>query len=105
MDALAVGAEDGSTIVLRIANWQGARLRFSLRIAAAVAPGMRLHIRTLRGESGAFDEENTPGEPCRVAPHDDPNVRDYKPGMEIELPDLSFSVLTLTYDDGSAAAA
>jgi hypothetical protein len=101
-DALAVGSEDGRTLVLRVANWGGGPLAFTLRIAAAVSPGLRVHARTLRGTSGAADEENTPGEPERVAPHDEP-VRDYAPGMRFELPDLSFTVLTLTYDDAAAA--
>ena len=104
-DALALGSEDGRSLVLRVANWGGAPLRLSLRIATAVSPGLRVRARTLRGTSGAADEENTPGEPARVAPRDDPQPRDYVPGMLIELPDLSFTVLTLEYPEEEARAA
>ena len=97
-DALAVGSEDGRTLVVRVANWAGSPLNVTLRIAAAVSPGLRVHARTLQGESGAAEEENTPGEPARVAPRD-ADVRAYEPGMSFELPDLSFTVLTLSYDD------
>lgn len=98
VDALAVGLEDGRTLVVRVANWGGAPLRFTLRIAAAVAPGLRVDTLTLRGTSGAADEENSPGEPARIAPHPG-EPRTYEPGMLFETPDLSFTVLTLSYGD------
>ena len=98
VDALAVGSEDGGTLVVRIANWAGSPLNVTLHIAAAVSPGLRVHTRILQGESGAADEENTPGEPARVSPRDT-DVRAYEPGMSFELPDLSFTVLTLSYEE------
>ena len=98
VDALAVGSEDGRTLVVRIANWAGSPLNVTLHIAAAVSPGLRVQTRVLQGKSGAADEENTPGEPARVSPRD-ADVRAFEPGMRFELPDLSFTVLTLSYED------
>jgi hypothetical protein len=98
-----VASEDGRTLVLRIATWGGAPLSFSLRIAAPVPPGVKVEIFTLRGESGAVDEENTPGEPERIAPRC-AATREYEPGMLFELPDLSFTVLTLTLHEPLVAA-
>ncbi len=103
VDALAVGSDDGQTLVLRVANWAGEPLSFSLQLAASVSPGLRVRTTLLRGVSGAADEENTPGEPERIAPKQ-LEARDYEPGMLFELPDLSFAVLTLSYDDAPAVA-
>ena len=98
VDALAVGSEDGRTLVVRIANWAGGPMNATIHIAAAVSPGLRVHTRTLQGESGAADEENTPGEPMRLSPRD-ADVRAYEPGMSFQLPDLSFTVLTFSYEE------
>jgi hypothetical protein len=103
VDALAVGSEDGQALVLRVANWAGEPISFTLQLAASVSPGLRVRTTLLHGISGAADEENTPGEPERIAPRQ-LEERDYEPGMLFEFPHLSFAVLELSYDDTPAVA-
>ena len=99
-DAIALSSEDGATIVLRVANWAGLPLFFDLTLVGGGPRGARV-VRTvvLNGTTGEPDEQNTPGRPRAVAPRDF-GLRDYAPGMRVEMPGLSFAVLTIT--DGSA---
>jgi hypothetical protein len=74
-DALAVGSEDGDTVVLRIANWRGTPLQFSLAVDWLGSSGsdgggggapeqplhvhgaLRVHTEMLRGVRGEHDAE------------------------------------------------
>ena len=53
VDALAVGSEDGQALVLRVANWAGEPISFTLQLAASVSPGLRVRTTLLHGISGA----------------------------------------------------
>jgi len=118
-DALAVGSEDGDTVVLRIANWRGTPLQFSLAVDWLGSSGsdgggggapeqplhvhgaLRVHTEMLRGVRGEPGEQNTPGNASVVAPQN-LGVRPFQQGMEFELPHLSFTVITLTGLNGIA---
>ena len=96
-DAVALGSEDGRTVVVRVASW-GAMplpLEVTLRgINPALLP-TEVDVVTLAGKTGGPFEENTPGEPTRIAPVRQ-TVR-YTPGTPVvTLPVDSFTVITIT---------
>ena len=93
VDALAVGSEDGRTVVVRLANWNTA-MNITLDLDPPPDGDHAVHLRVLRGRTEEPGEENTPAEPNRVTTHD-ADVPAYSPGMVIQLPQLSFAVITI----------
>jgi alpha-L-arabinofuranosidase len=65
LDITATRSEDERTVVLKVVNLEAADVRAAIQLAPDGGRGNRVRVTTL---GGALTDENTPGEPRKIAP-------------------------------------
>jgi hypothetical protein len=104
VDVMAVCSEDGTSLVLRAANWDNSA---ATRLRIMFHDGLQLptvvSVLLLRGSSGDPLEENDPGSPRRVSPQNRTDL--FQPSSQtLTLPALSYVVVTFVWTPRSVPA-
>jgi hypothetical protein len=85
-----MGSEDGSEVVIRVVNY-GSATSVTIALEAAIAPNT-VSVGVLQGETGDDLEQNSPGQPTRIAPQYSSQA--YSPDAQFFLAANSFTIFT-----------